>query len=76
MQKIQCLKDYEGNIAGSVGYVSKNVAHGLIDRGIAILYVDRVFSYENRMMQPRTEETKKRSQRMAKRAVQNNYEIK
>ena len=43
MQKIQYIKDYKENKAGDVQKLQNNIAHGLVERGIAILYRGRMF---------------------------------
>jgi len=43
MQKIQYLRDYNHKNAGDIDFVSNNIAHGLVEKSIAILYKDRLF---------------------------------
>ena len=43
MQKIQYIKSYNNKRVGDADAVCNNVAHGLIEAGVAILYRNRMF---------------------------------
>lgn len=42
MIKVQYIKSHKKNNAGDVETVSNNVAHGLVEKGIAILYRNKL----------------------------------
>lgn len=51
MQKIKYLKDYKGHKKGDIEIVENNIAHGLIENGIAKLYT----AFYDKMMRPRVD---------------------
>ena len=56
MQKIKYIQYYNGRRVDDIESVSNNVAHGLIEKGVAILYKEQEYfnrilsSPENKMM--------------------------
>ena len=68
MQKIKYIKSYNGKRAGDIDVVGNNIAHGLIESNVAILYVNRMFKAPaDKMMRTEAVETvelpKKRTRR-------------
>jgi len=67
MQKIQYLRNYKNKKAGEIDFVSNNVAHGLVEEGVAVLYINRMFiSPEDKMMRTETRAERKTRQRAEK----------
>ena len=54
MQRIIYIKNYENKKIGDLDFLSNNIAHGLIENGIAELYSESnsVLGYEDKMMRP------------------------
>ena len=71
MPKITFIKNHDGHVAGDTIFVSNNVAHGLIDRGVAVLsgYRSSAFfgSPEDKMMRPKRKTQKRRTEKIRKR---------
>jgi len=65
MQKIKYIKNYLGKKIGEIEVVSNNIAHGLIERGVAVLYSAKkiITGYADKMMRPETSTTKKGKKR-------------
>jgi len=62
MQKIQYIKNYKNKKAGDTELVGNNIAHGLIENGVAILFRNHLMrSPVDKMM--RAEEPKKREKK-------------
>ena len=71
MQKITFIKNHDGHRIGNTISVSNNVAHGLIDRGIAVLSGYRSSAFfgppEDKMMRPKRKIQKRRTEKIRKR---------
>lgn len=51
MQKIQYIKNYRDKRAGDIETVGNNIAHGLVETGVAILYRNKIMrSPQDKMM--------------------------
>jgi len=73
MQKITFIKNYNGHEAGDTISVRNNIAHGLIDRGIAMLSGYKISGFSrpqvDKMMRPDRgiEKKRRRSEKIRKR---------
>ena len=72
MQKIKYIVNYQGHKIGDVEIVSNNTAHGLIEKGVAILYHIDIGGEKSKvleeppvdkMMKPETKAERKARQR-------------
>lgn len=54
MQRIIYIQNFNNKKIGEIDLVSNNIAHGLIENGIAEMYsvVNSVLGYEDKMMRP------------------------
>jgi len=78
MQKIQYIRNYNDKNAGDIEIVGNNIAHGLIEKGIAILYRNKMFrSPMDKMMRSETRAERRARQRAeAGRKLGDKYKVK
>lgn len=71
MPKITFIQNHNKHEIGDTIFVSNNVAHGLIDRGIAVLSGYRSSAFfgppEDKMMRPKRKTQRRRTEKIRKR---------